>query len=272
MSVPYLTRFLGCKWDDERREWSTSHTASHGNHHQPSALQSFDKGIQMLRLRLSGVSMGKWKSAVVSTSTHSIHIRNERFMCLCAVLSDVRTFYYYYFCLIQAFVIFCLAYSISEFTVRCSNFSFTCNKPTHKRTRIRTSTNTQPATSVHPSSIHLQRSRAHFRVAFEIKRDGNNSGMVKGCIVELWWFTVLIMLLGVFIRWHRRQLQRRRWRRIPLTTRAWNETARVWVPKHYHRYIIWNEVKDMFMGFRFARSTTSSTNTDRESMASIMHV
>lgn len=37
---------------------------------------------------------------------------NETTNNLCVCVSDVRTFYYYYFCLIQAFVIFCLAYTI----------------------------------------------------------------------------------------------------------------------------------------------------------------
>lgn len=52
------------------------------------------------------VSTQGWRNSSIS----SISIRTNN---LCVCVSDVRTFYYYYyFCLIQAFVIFCLAYSI----------------------------------------------------------------------------------------------------------------------------------------------------------------
>lgn len=84
--------------------------------------------------------------------------------------------------------------------------------------------------------------------------------------VKMWWFTVPIMLLGVFICWLRRQwwrpsqLERLRRERI-LTTHTLDEIAWVWVAKHYHRYIIWNGAMDMFMRFRFARSTSSRSSS-----------
>lgn len=56
--------------------------------------------------------------------------------------------------------------------------------------------------------VFMQQASTHIRVAFlqcilEIKRDGNNSVLLVGCMMKLWWFTVAIMLLGVFQRWQR---------------------------------------------------------------------
>lgn len=71
-------------------------------------------------------------------SSSSIAIQTTNNLCVC--VSDVRTFYYYYFCLIRAFVIFCLAYSLFGFyRIRCSNFFlvYTCNKH-HQHIDIKT--------------------------------------------------------------------------------------------------------------------------------------
>lgn len=118
-----------------------------------------------------------------SSSNSSICIRTNN---LCVCVSDVRTFhYYYYFCLIRTFVIFLsgVCYSIrSDFTVRCSNFSFihaTSSKHIErridrKRTKaMSTGTHTRiQATAFSPR--YASKSRTLFRNAFEIKRDGNN--------------------------------------------------------------------------------------------------
>lgn len=140
----------------------------------------------------------------------------------------------------------------SDFTVRCSNFSrskyATSTEHTdieregvrkrasarvcpHRAMEWKGATNRLTHTRIHTkrfTTIRASTSWTLFRNAFEIKRDGNNLKRMHAA--RLWWFTVPIMLLGVFLRWQQqRRRRRRRWRR-QYWQRAPDSTARVWVP------------------------------------------
>lgn len=111
---PYLTRFLWCKW------WAIDESpASHDNHQQPSGLQSLRNGDLPWCLCVCVVAW-KWNEPPEKT------VSNDLYVCVSSHSGRiVRTFYYYYFCLIRASGV-----QHSGFIIQCSNFSvvlLSCN-------------------------------------------------------------------------------------------------------------------------------------------------
>lgn len=131
----------------------------------------------------------------------------------------------------------------SDFTVRCSNFSFlhaTSDALIHShKTQVAEKEIEGERERVGTSGTYTQytyrqkgtrqrfanKSRALFRNAFDMKRDGNNLTRMHATSEFVMIHCTAIMLLGVFMRW-----QRQRTTTTILTTRAPDETARIGVP------------------------------------------